>query len=38
MIERENKKDITLKELSKWFIHIENNSNKNNYIKDIVNL
>ena len=27
MIERENKKDITLKELSKWFMYIENDLN-----------
>ena len=34
MIERENKKDITFRKLSKWFIHIENNSNKNDQIKN----
>ena len=36
MIERENKKDITLKELSKWFMYIENDLNENDQIKNVV--
>ena len=37
IIECRNKKGIGLKELSKWFMYIKKNSNKNNPIKDIVN-
>ena len=36
IIECRNKKGIGLKELSKWFMYIENDSNENDQIKNVV--